>query len=51
MDELKKYLKSALGIETEVKPLKTDRLKKLPLYISSEYEIQLIRVCLLTTNC
>jgi hypothetical protein len=44
MNELKEYLKSALGVETKIQPLNTDKLKKLPLYIASEYTIQLIEL-------
>ena len=44
MNEFKTYLKSALGLEPEIKPLKTERLKKMPLYIASEYEIQLVNL-------
>nr|NQU93751.1 hypothetical protein [Bacteroidota bacterium] len=44
MNELKKYFKSALGVEPEIQPLKADKLKALPLYITSEYTIQLIKL-------
>ena len=44
MNVLKKYLKSALDIEPEIKPLKAGGLKKLPLYITNEYPIQLINL-------
>jgi hypothetical protein len=46
MDEVKKYLKNALGIEAEITPLKADKLKTLPLYITSEYAIQHIKIYL-----
>ncbi|MCK4920493.1 MAG: hypothetical protein KAS71_05565 [Bacteroidales bacterium] len=42
MNELKIYLKSTLGIEPEIQPLKTDKLKALPLYITGEYTVQRI---------
>lgn len=44
MDDLKKYLKDALGIETEINPLKAEKLKTLPVYITSEYSIQRIEL-------
>ena len=44
MEDLKKYIKDALGIETEIKPLKTSRLKTLPMYIADEYSIQLMKI-------
>ncbi len=44
MENLKKYLKDALGIETEVNPLKAARLKALPMYIAEEYSFQLIKL-------
>ena len=44
MDDLKKYLKNALGIETEINPLKAEKLKTLPVYITSEYSIQRIEL-------
>jgi hypothetical protein len=46
MNELKKYLKHALGIEAEITPLKADKLKTLPAYITSEYTIQHIMLYL-----
>jgi hypothetical protein len=44
MNELKKYLKSALGVEVETQPLMADKLRALPLYITGEYTIQLIKL-------
>lgn len=44
MDEVKKYLKDALGVDAEITPLKADKLKTLPAYITSEYNIQLIKL-------
>lgn len=44
MNELKTYLKSVLGVDIGIKPLKTETLKKMPLYIASEYEIQLVNL-------
>lgn len=44
MEDLKKYFKDALGIETEIKPLKASRLKTLPMYIADEYSIQLMKI-------
>ena len=40
MDDLKKYLKEALGIEAEIFPLKPEKFKALPVYLTSEYDIQ-----------
>jgi len=44
MNDIKKYLKDALGIETEIIPLKADKLKDLPIYITSEYSIHQINL-------
>ena len=44
MNDIKKYLKEALGIETEINPLKADKLKNLPVYITSEYSIHSIEL-------
>ena len=44
MDDLKKYLKDALGVEPEINPLKAEKLKTLPVYITSEYSIQRIEL-------
>lgn len=44
MDELKKYFKSALGVEPKIQPLKANKLNALPLYITGEYTIQLINI-------
>jgi len=44
MDEVIKYLRDALGVDTEVKELKAERLKTLPMYITNEYSIQNIRL-------
>ena len=44
MNELKKYLKSTLGIEPKIKTLKADKLKKLPLYITHGYTIHYIEL-------
>jgi len=44
MNDIKKYLKDALGIETEINPLKADKLKNLPVYITSEYSIHHINL-------
>ncbi len=44
MDDVKKYLKDALGVETRINPLKADKLKTLPVYITSEYNIQRIEL-------
>ena len=44
MEDLKKYIKDVLGIETEIKPLKASRLKTLPMYIAEEYSIQLMKI-------
>jgi len=46
MNEVKKYLKDALGIEAEITPLMADKLKVLPVYITSEYTIQHIKLYL-----
>lgn len=39
--DLKKYLKDALGVETELKPLAPDKLKTLPIFIVNEYDFHL----------
>jgi hypothetical protein len=44
MNDVKKYLKEALGVETEINPLKADKLKTLPVYITHEYSIQRIEL-------
>jgi len=44
MEALKKYLKDALGVETELKPVAPDKLKTLPIFIVNEYDFQLIKL-------
>jgi hypothetical protein len=44
MEDLKKYLKDALGAEVELNPLKPDKLKTLPIFIVNEYNFQLIKL-------
>ena len=44
MEKLKDYLRDALGVETETKPLKAAKLKALPMYIEEEYSFQLIEL-------
>ena len=44
MEDLKKYIKDALGIEIEFIPLKPEKLKTLPIYIANEYNFQLIQL-------
>lgn len=44
MEDLKKYLKEALGIEIDLSPLKLDKLKTLPIFIVNEYDFQLIKL-------
>ena len=44
MNELKKYLKSTLGIEPKIQVLKADKLKKLPMYITKGYTIHQIEL-------
>jgi hypothetical protein len=44
LEDLKKYIKDALGIEIEFGSLKPDKLKTLPLYIENEYNFQLIKL-------
>jgi hypothetical protein len=44
VEDLKKYLKDALGIEAELNPLKPDKLKTLPIFITDEYNFQLIKL-------
>jgi hypothetical protein len=44
MNDVKKYLKDALGVEPEINPLKAEKLKILPVYITSEYSIQRIKL-------
>lgn len=44
MDELIKYLKDTLGIEAEIKPLKSERLKALPVYIAESYSFNIVRL-------
>jgi hypothetical protein len=44
MEVLKKYLKDALGVETELKPVAPDKLKTLPIFIVNEYDFQLIEL-------
>jgi hypothetical protein len=46
MIEVKRYLKDALGIEAEITPVKADKLKILPAYITSEYTIHYIKLYL-----
>jgi len=44
MNELKKYLKSTLGIEPKIRALKADELKTLPMYITNGYTIHRIEL-------
>jgi hypothetical protein len=44
MNDIIKYLKDALGIEAEINPLKADKLKNLPVYITGEYSIHQINL-------
>ncbi len=44
MNEVKKYLKDALGVDAEITTLTNDKLRTLPVYITSEYNIQLIKL-------
>lgn len=44
MDEINKYLKDALGIDSEIKQLDQAKLRTLPAFITSEYIIQLIKL-------
>lgn len=44
MNDLRKYIKVALGIEAEISPLRADKLKDLPVYIKSEYDIHTINL-------
>jgi hypothetical protein len=44
MEEIKKYLKDALGIDIEFNSVKADYLKSLPIYITSTYDFQLIKL-------
>jgi len=44
MDELKKYLKDAIGFEGEIKTVAPEKLKMLPLFIASEYEFQQMKL-------
>lgn len=39
LDELKKYIKDALGIDIEINALEQDKLKKLPIYLRNEYKL------------
>ena len=44
MNEVKKYLKDALGVDAEITTITAARLRTLPVYITSEYNIQLIKL-------
>jgi hypothetical protein len=44
VEDLIKYLKDTLGVETELKPLAPDKLKTLPIFIVNEYNFQLIEL-------
>jgi len=44
MDEVIKYLKDALGVEPEIKLLKTEKYKALPMYLLNEYTIKHIQL-------
>ncbi len=44
MEELKMYIKEALGVEMDIKKIHPDRTKSLPLYIKGEYTLYQVKL-------
>ena len=44
MNDLLKYLKDALGVEAEINPVKSERLKALPIYLTDAYSFHIIKL-------